>query len=174
MILNAAFANHTVVALATDMTRAKMVAINKAITGRKVPRSGRFAVLNSDYFETLVNDTTLIANPGSPAATVRTGELGNVDGVGVYEYAFMPANGENLKGFVSTAEALLLATRLPTPPDTNKIGGTFEVITHPETKLSIQLRQWYDFKFGKEYRTYTLQYGVGTGDPARIERITSA
>lgn len=171
LVKNAPFTHKTSIPLAS-ISRLSYVDINKKLNGRKLPKAGRFSILNSNYYAKLSEDPTLVANPGSPAGTVRSGEIGNVDGVSTLEYAFLPSNGESLAGFVGTAEALLLATRLPTPPDTRKVAGTIEVITHPETNLSLQLRQWYDFRYGKEYRTYTLQFGVGTGDPERLERIT--
>ena len=173
LVKNNPFTHKTIVATAASMDSGKIITINKAMTGRKIPKSGRFMILNSPYYASLCEDSRFVSNPGSPAGTVRSGELGNVFGISTSEYAFLPDNGENLAGFAATAEALLLATRLPTPPDVTKIGGTIEVITHPETKLSLQLRQWYDFRFGKEFRTYTLQYGVGTGDPERLERIAA-
>ena len=167
------FTNSTTIAPGS-INRLSYVDLNKTFNGRKVPKAGRFSLLNSDYYATLSEDPTLVSNPGSPAGTVRSGVIGNVDGVSTMEYAFLEDNGEYLAGFAGTAEALLLATRLPTPPDQKSLGnGHIEVITHPETELSLQLRQWYDFRYGKEFRTYTLQYGVGTGDPARLERIVT-
>jgi hypothetical protein len=156
----------------TPMGRESFIAIQKKLNNRKLPKVGRFCVLNGDFYAQLSQDVDLVRNPGSPSNTVRTGEVGNVQGVHVSEYTFLDDNEEDLVGFAGTAESLMLATRVPTLPTPEALkGGHVEVITHPETKLSIQLRSWYDFRMGKEYRTYTLMFGVAPGDPARLERI---
>jgi hypothetical protein len=170
-ITAANFTNYTFIAPAT-ITRQDYIALNKKLNLRKLPKTGRFSILNGDFFGTLSEDSDLVSNPGSPSGTVRSGEIGNVHGVAVHEYTHLAENGEDLVGFAGTAEGLMLATRVPTLPQAEALkGGHVEVITHPETKLSIQLRSWYDFRMGKEYRTYTLMFGVAPGDPARLERI---
>lgn len=91
------------------------------------------------------------------------------------EYSALPANSENLAGFAGVAEGLVIATRLPKiPADSSEIQGSIEVVTEPNTGLSLQVRSWYDMKLGKEFRTYTLMYGVAAGNPACIERLVTA
>ena len=95
------------------MDRSKVVAVNKTLAGRKIPGLGRIAVVDSDYFEGLSNDTTLIANADSQSDTVRSGSIGNVHGVRVEEYAQLPNNSESLAGFICIPEAIMVATRVP-------------------------------------------------------------
>ncbi len=146
-------------------------ALRKKLNLRKVPMMGRFMLLNSDFTESLSRDTILVANAGSPSDAVRTGMIGMVEGFETVEYAFLPTNGENLVGIAGLAEGLVIATRLPTMPKEQVLGGLFETITEPNTGLSIQLRQWYDFRLGKEFRTYTLMFGCAVGNPLCLERI---
>ena len=47
-------------------------------------------------------------------------------------------------------------------------------MTEPNTGLSLQLRQWYEPKEGKEYRSYVMLYGVAAGNPAALERLVTA
>jgi hypothetical protein len=67
--------------------------------------------------ETLGNDSVLVSNAGSPSDTVRSGLIGNVHGFQTFEYAQLPTNAQNLAGFAAIPEALVLATRVPPPPE---------------------------------------------------------
>jgi hypothetical protein len=174
LIVAANFSNSTTLATAS-VDRSKVVALNKTLNGRKLPVSGRFFVVNSDYYEKLANDTTVIANAGSPSDTVRSGRLGNIHGVEVVEYPQLPGNSENLAGFAGVAEGIVIASRVPTLPDQSAfVGGSVENITEPNTGLTLQVRSWYDFKLGNEYRTFTLMYGVAKGNTACVQRFVTA
>ncbi len=157
-----------------DINGAKMGALRKKLNARKIPKAGRFTILNSDYYETLSNDETLITNAGSPSETVRNGELGFVRGFETHEYAQLPDNEENLAGIAGTAESLAIAVRVPTMPDPKKLnGGQVQIVVEPNTKFSIQLRTWYDWQAGKEIYTLTIIYGVAKGDTTRLERLVT-
>jgi hypothetical protein len=150
--------------------RSDIVNINKTLAGRKIPALGRIAVLNSDYFENISNDATLIANAGSQSDTVRSGYIGNVHGVRVEEYAQLPDNSEDLAGFVCIPEAIMLATRVPAlPQDTQG----FENVTDERTGLTLQMRTWYDKKTGLDNLTLTFMYGLAVGNADCLERIIS-
>lgn len=154
--------------------RADVQAVRKKLNLRKVPLIGRFMLLNSNLAENLSKESVLVANPGSPSDAVRTGQLGMIEGFETMEYAFLPDNGENLAGIAGLAEGLIMATRLPTMPKQEVLGGLVKTITEPNTGLSIQLRQWYDFRLGKEFRTYTLMFGTAVGNPECLERIVTS
>lgn len=148
--------------------------LRKVQNARKLPQMARYMVLNSDLHENVANDTQLIANPGSPADTVRSGRLGVVHGFETLEYAHLPSNAENLVGFCGLPEGLLIAARLPVLPDTKALGGgSVENVTEPSTRLSLQVRSWYDWQKGKEFRTYTMMYGVAAGNPECLDRIVT-
>ncbi len=166
------YGNSSVITVAA-MNRAKLVGVAKKLTGRKVPQVGRFAVLQSDYYESLMNDAVLVNNAGSPADTVRSGHLGNVAGFSVSEYYQLPQNAQSLAGFAGSAEGLILATRVPAEPqNVDQLPGSIEIVTEPNTGLSLQVRHWYDFALGRENVTFTLMYGVAVGNAAAIERMT--
>lgn len=171
LVVAANFTNYSVYTEAA-FSPDNLADVRTKMNGRKIPSGGRFAVINSGYYESLAKSATLIANAGSPAGTVRTGDVGNVHGFDISEYAFLDDNNENLSGFCGVAEGLVIAVRVPTLPDQKALaGGTVETVTEPNTKLSIQVRSWYDFQKGKEFRTYTLMYGVAKGNTACIERL---
>lgn len=172
LITVANFPTETVYA-ANAHDRAAFVEVNDKLTLRKAPTSGRVSVLNSPYFKKLLGDTTIVANAGEPRDSVSSGQIGNVDGVSVHRYAFLPTNAQNLGGFIAIPEALLVATRLPAPPEA-PFPGTIQTVKDDNTGLAMQLRQWYDASRGKEYRSYSLLTGVAKGIPAGLERIVTA
>ena len=163
---------------AANFNRSSVVAIRTALNKRFVPDVGRFMVLNSDYAGALADDTTIVANLyNRDANTISSGQLPPIHGFQIAEYSALPDNGVNLTGFGGNKEALVIATRLPDLPSPDvPLGGTIDVVTEPHTGLSIQLRQWYNFQLGQEFRTITLMYGmaVNTGAPGRLQLITSA
>lgn len=166
------FANETVCAV-NDWTRQKFLEANAKLDLRLVPTSGRVALLNSPYHVKLSGDTTVVANPGSPSDAVRTGTLGNLDGVAVHKYAPLGTASENRVGFISIPEGIVLATRIPKPPESS-FPGNIEVVSEPNTGISLLMRQWYNPGEGKEYRSYSLLTGVAKGIASGLERIVSA
>lgn len=173
LVLAANFTNATTVA-AGSYNRAAVVALSKKLNGRKVPSIGRFAIVADGYYETLANDTTIVANAGSPSDTVRSGRLSNVHGINHTLYSQLPANAENLAGIAGSADSLLIATRLPKMPEPGEIPGVIQIVSDQSTGLSLQVRSWYDMKLGKEFRTYTIMYGVAVGNAACLERLKTA
>jgi hypothetical protein len=172
LVVAANFANESVVT-AVNFDRDEFTTANDKLTTRKAPLSGRVGLFNAAYAKTLGADTVIIANAGSPRDTVKTGQLGVIDGVSCHKYAQLPTNGEDLGGFLAIPEALLVATRLPAPPE-SPMPGSIGVVTDENTGLSIVLRQWYDPRLGREYRSYSLLTGVAKGIAAGLERIVSA
>jgi hypothetical protein len=133
--------------------------IDEDLADLNVPEAGRFMVLKSSYYKGLKLDTTVIANAGSGADTVKTGKLPEVDGFSVSRYPSLPHNGENLAG-------------LPAAP----VPGVIKTSVEPNSGLALQLREWYDMGKGKEFRTMTLQWGssvglTNTGECKRLIRI---
>ncbi len=159
-----------------EMTdRKKFLAISKKLNARKIPAMDRFALLNSDAYEALAGDVTLIANAGSPSQTVRSGSIGDVHGIKTLEYSQLPTNGESLLGFVTVPEGLCLATRLPQMPDQKALaGGSVTNVIEPNTQMGIQVREWYDYQKGKNFYTFTSMFGVAVGNPECLERIVIA
>jgi hypothetical protein len=171
LVTSANYTNGTTVAVGS-FARSSVTALGKTLTGRKVSPIGRKLIVNSDYFERLQNDTVLVANPGSPADTVRSGAVGDVNGFATYEFAQLPTTG-NLAGIGFTPNAFLLASRLPAMPEKTDSGVQFSTVTHEDTGLSLLVRTWYDPLLGREYRSYSLVYGVAVGDAAQLQRVTS-
>lgn len=170
--------NRTNFANAAAFTYSSVVDIRAALNKRFVPDMGRFMLLNSDFASSLHKDSTVIANYANPASTViDSGKLVRVHGFDIAEYAALTGGTLHIAGFAGNREALVMACRVPEAPSTDlPLGGTIDVVTEPNSGLSIQLRQNYDFQKGREFRTMTLMYGVApgfdtTGSPATANKI---
>lgn len=164
--------DHETVVATSAFSRKDVIDVGKALNSRKVSPVGRLAILNSDTYGKLLEDAVLVANPGSQSDAVRSGELGNVHGFRTSEFPALPATS-NLTGLAIQPGGLLLATRLPMPPDNGTFQGQIETVTDEGSGLSLQVRTWYDPLKGLEYRTLTFMYGVAVGDPDRVQRIVS-
>jgi len=178
LVLAAAYAGKTTQALgagADGFDRKSLIKVGLALSLRKVPAMGRWALLSPAYYASLCMDNTMLTallQAGSQA--VISGRLPNVGGFNVSEFVDLPDNGENLVGFAGVRSALALATRIPDDPGQGQSNCRISVITEPKTGLSLQVREWYNADYAAFRRTYTLMYGVAAGQGDAIQRIVSA
>jgi len=147
--------------LAADMTTAK------------VSKSLRAAILGASYVASLQKDAMIQdAEAYGDNSAIRDHNARLVHGFNVIEYTGIPANGENLAGFVCHPSALIIAARTIAPP----VSPIVEVINsvEPVTGLPLQFRRWYDANAGKSIFSVGLLYGVSVGNAAALKRIKSA
>lgn len=171
LVINANFNNKTEVA-EVDFGRDSVVDISTKLNKRFVPDMGRFMFVNSDYYNALVKDEALYKAYITPQAgsTVVTGIIPNVNGFTVIEYSALPENGERLVGLAGIREGLIMAARIPDVPE-NTGDTVISIVTDPRTGLSIQVRDRYDGRLGRQEVSYTLMYGFAAGNKPVIERI---
>lgn len=171
LIINANFTNKTEIAAAA-FGRNAVVDISTKLNKRFIPDMGRFMFVNSDYYNALQKDEALYKAYITPAASnvVVTGMLPDVNGFTVIEYSALPENAERLVGFAGIREGLIMAARVPDVP-ANTGDTVIRVVTDPRTGLSIQVRDRYDGRLGKQEVSFTLMYGFATGNKPVIERI---
>jgi hypothetical protein len=156
----AAFGRDTIVDIATKMNK------------RFIPDMGRFMFVNSDYYNSLQKDEALYKAYIAPQVgnVVVTGVLPNINGFTVVEYSALPDNGQKLMGFAGIREALVMAARVPDVPE--HTGDTeINVVTDPRTGLSVQVRDRYDGRLGRQEVSYTLMYGFTAANKPMLERI---
>ena len=172
LIVNANFNNKTELAV-TAFGRSSVVDIGTKLNKRFVPDMGRFMFLNSDFYNALQKDEALYKAYITPAAAnvVVSGVLPDVNGFTVMEYSALPENGERLVGFAGIRESLIMAARVPDVP-ANTGDTVIRVVTDPRTGLSMQVRDRYDGRLGKQEVSFTLMYGFAAGNKPVLERIT--
>ena len=171
LIVNANFNNKTDVAQVA-FGRNSVVDISTKLNKRFIPDMGRFMFVNSDYYNALQKDEALYKAYITPQAgnTVVTGMLPDVNGFTVIEYSALPENGERLVGFAGIREGLIMAARVPDIPQ-NTGDTVIRVVTDTRSNLSVQVRDRYDGRLGKQEVSFTLMYGFAAGNKPVIERI---
>jgi hypothetical protein len=151
---------------AGNFDRDDIVKIRTKLQKLKVPTIGRFAVLNSDYAEGLLLDSTLMANPnGSNAGATASGNVPrNVHNFMCSEFTDLPTNNEKLAGIAGNRESIVMAARVPEiPADPSEIPGRIQNVTEPNTGLTVQHRRYYSMQYGKLVESFTLMYGFAAG-----------
>ena len=171
LVLNATYSNNTVVT-AANFGADDVATLAGDLTTLNVPRGGRAMVIKPAYYAALAKDNAIQASYafGNPGA-IQDNNIPRVHGFDVLEYSDIPANSENLEGFVCGKEALIIAGRQPALPE--NWAGSVESVQDPDTGITLQLRNWYEGKDGAQYITATLIYGVAAGTDS-LKRILSA
>ena len=171
LVVNATYGNSTTVT-AANFGADDVATLAGDLTTLNVPRSPRSMVIKPAYYAALAKDNAIQASYayGTPSA-IRDNSIPSVHGFDVLEYSDVPANSENLEGFVCGKEALIIAARQPALPE--NWAGAVESVQDPDTGITLQLRNWYEGKDGAQYITATLIYGVAAGTNS-LKRIKSA
>lgn len=171
------FATNTVKAAAWDYNH--LTAVRKALVNRGVPENQRrFYVGNADVYESLLNDTLIVAGLNNPnnANAIRDGMLPQVAGFGIDEYPALPAAG-NLVGFAGTPDSTLLVQRVPKSPNEVMPGvnfpGNLGIVTEPVTGLSVMVTQWIAPDTLTANNRLIWMYGKAVGRANNGERITT-
>lgn len=171
------YANETVSTVANS-DRDTLTALRKVLNTRGVGNP-RFAIVNGDVAEKLDQDSRIISSDyGRPGGTEEDNGWLHLQGVAgfrsVWEYPDLPTD-ENLTGFAGTKDGLVVATRVPKDPalvvSNLNLPGTIEVVTDPDTGMSMMVRYHYDMTLGKLQMTMTWMYGVGVGVAGNIQRL---
>lgn len=152
--------------------RAMRVSMNKA----NVPVSDRSLILNPDYADVLVGDTTIVTASAlhyGSADVIQNGRIPKYLGFQLHESNLVPANGENLVGFAAHPSAMAIAIR-PLQP---QIPGQYlesRIVTEPKTGISLGYRRHYSAAKGTHFVTFEAVYGVKELLAGGIVRLVSA
>jgi len=139
---------------------------------------GRGGLLNSTAFEYLTDDAKIVSqeyNPGFQQDNKPTGELLGIKGFErVAEYVDLPT-ANNLTGFFGTKDSIVIATRVPSDPalvfPELAGAGKIELITDPDTGMSMLVRTHYNWQLGKVHMTLVWMYGVAKGVTGQAVRL---
>ncbi|MDR2463656.1 MAG: hypothetical protein LBD30_07755 [Verrucomicrobiales bacterium] len=143
--------------------------IRKLCTLDGLPDINRGLVLDTDYYTALLKELKTVSASGS-TAELREGALRRLAGFNVIESCVVPANGEDLKGFACTPDALLVAMRYLQPQKSHDYFRA-EAITDAETGFTLGLRQWYDNETGTDKIILEALYGFEVGNAKALKRI---
>jgi len=135
----------------------------------------RYMLCNSDFFGALDNDPRITSGDyyGQRSEENPFGNLRSCKGFSeIQEYPDFPANSENLAAFGFDSRAIGIATRLPV--DSTELAGQLglpvtykkEIVTDPESGLSIVGFGWIDANTHNIYLTSSVMFGAVAGSQA--------
>lgn len=161
------------VALA-DFTRTSIVSMGTQMNKAKVSKAGRFAILSPEYYGKLFSDTSIVGalvNPGAGAA-ITEGTLPRIHGFATSEYTELQntATPNFIEGIYGVNSAIGIVSALPVAPSQ---GGTAEVVTDPNSGLSLQVRRWGNFDTGADYVSVQALFGTSVVQNDRLFALTS-
>lgn len=170
------FANATVQATAGLTPANSMDLMDAALAGRGA-NGPRIGLLSSAVFRKLGNDASIVQLASFQMKEVITRSiLPPIKNIQPHEVFNLPIAG-NLTGFAGTSSSLAIATRVPNDyskamPDVGS-NGSVQVVKNIDTGVSAQLVRYVDHKLAEAAWRLALMWGVGVGDPAQGQRLTS-
>lgn len=167
---------------AVDFDRTGVIAIGTAMqagsAGRNANNGTRTLLLNPTYHGKLAEDTVVVSNLNNSQAggAIGSGVLPMVHGFLPVEAPNLPGTG-NLTGVGLRADAVALATALPTDY-ANQPGlpatALQQVVTNPDTGLSVQLTMFVNHQLGKTYMRLAWMRGQAVGNLKAAQLLRSA
>lgn len=135
----------------------------------------RFAVMSEDYIGSLLKDTSIKSWQNSNTdLALKEAELPKLSGFGVVESTFIPANGENLVGFVTDSSAIALATALPDAEGDDSNLVDIQVITEPQSGFTFVLATHFAPATRSKFYTCEVLNGSAVTGSGRLSRMVSA
>jgi len=167
LVTNANYSTNTTTGAA--LSYAEAVAAQKTLddAGAAQPRA---LVLNSTYVADLRSDSSIVGANGFGANVIQSGNIGQLAGANVYQFAGLPNNSESLAGFACGADAIAVASALPM---TEIPGWEVANATDPDTGLSVQVIMGQE-QSGLYNITATLLFGAAVGRAGSLVRLKTA
>lgn len=177
LVLAASFGNAAgdklVKASADFDTKAVVDLRNKAVAKGLDP-SECALVLNSAYFTSLLKDTALSSAFFGGSEAVRTGQIPSLFGFRqVIEAPTLPANGENLGGFVAAPQAIAGAMRYLRPYSTEGLADS-GMVSDEQTGATLGFRVIPEQLAGKTHYVTEALFGAAKVDGKALVRLLTA
>lgn len=140
------------------------------------PAAMRSLVINSAYDVNLLKDSGVKSalNFGD-SDPIREGRIVRIGGFDYYADARVPANAENLQGFIVWKSAILFASA-PKPPtaEVRSQLSSYEEVIDPESGAAFSYRLWGNPDTDQSREAIECAFGSIPGETAALKRITSA
>lgn len=161
-----------------DFDRDTVIEMAGALSDRGVPTNNRTLLLIGSYYDKLFSDQALVTLAGFQRQDLITGSrLLPVHDFYVLRCPTLPSTG-NLTGFGFSKSAIVVAGRVPNdyraalPGVTG--GGVSQVITNPQTGLSVMLTQFINDILGAAYVRMAYMFGAAKGQVKAGQRLVSS
>jgi hypothetical protein len=172
-VTNANFGAAAFTGAASTFDADDVVDLATALDVDNVPLNPRSLVILPAYYGALAKDNAIqSAFAYGDDGAIKRNLFPMVHGFEVIGYNGIPNNSENLVGFASGPQGLLIAARVPAIPD--RFPGEIESATDPESGLTIQVRKWYSPYDRRHYMEAGVIHGSQIGVTGNLKRIVSA
>jgi len=133
----------------------------------------RTLVMKSAFMGNVLKDATILdqSSYGS-LEPIRQGRVRELGGFSAIKTEVIPANGEDLVGFIAAPSAMLVAFAPIVPEErVMKKLDRYEQMTDDETGLVLEFREWGDPDLDTGKETLEINYGYDLGDAAALKLI---
>jgi hypothetical protein len=171
------YSNGQTLASASLVTVDELVNVRESVAGLKWPEIGRNIIMKSKGFKFLLKDDDLKYIYRGSTEVVTGAQVRNVFGwEGVYENNLLPTSDrQGTLAFVAcNRDAVIVANRYLAPQDGHKYSSAIAA-THPESGITLGLREWYNEDLGRKNSVIECSYGyrVGNSAAAYLTNVTS-
>jgi ATP-dependent Clp endopeptidase proteolytic subunit ClpP len=139
------------------------------------PGAGRSLVINSAYDVNLLKDQAVKnAMAFGDNGPIREGRILRIGGFDYYPDARVPANGQNLQGFITFKSAMLVAFSPVNPTaEVRQQLSRYEVVVEPTTGAQLEYRMWGDATKDTTREIVESNFGKVAGEATALTRITT-
>lgn len=134
-------------------------------------------VLDGAYTQVLMSDPAIRDRSASNKDALVSGQVGRLYGFDLFENnmvtASTPGTGENLVGFAAQPGGLACAVR-PIQPFGGKALEFEQIVTDPDSGISMSYRRWVNTGTGDMWGTFTVLMGSDLVDASRLVAVRSA
>lgn len=136
--------------------------------------STRTLVLKETYVGNLLKDANVsdVSAYGDKSA-VQDGVIARLAGFDIRKSTIIPANGENLVGFVASPEAMAVAVA-PVLVQAPESYLEYNIVTDEKSGLSMTYTRWYSTKARKHFIAFEALSGKKVAIAGGLKRIVSA
>lgn len=139
------------------------------------PEIGRSLILSTAYDVNVLKDNSVKSalNFGDNSP-IRDGVVRNILGFDYFRNSYIPANAENLTGFIVWMSAILYG-QAPVDPteEVRNLLSRYEVVVEPTCGCMFEYRMWGDPDLDTTKEIIEVNYGKSVGEPTALRRITS-
>lgn len=168
-------AESVIAASAFDMD--DVVDLATAVSTAGWPTDRNYLVLCPSYLGALKKDNHIQDLSASGITVVQNGQIPRLDRFGIVEAPTLPnadvyGATEDLRAFACTPDAMAIAMRTVTAQATDRLEA-YEVMTDPDSGVTLVYRAWYKPSTGKLYHTFETLFGAAKANTYALARVVA-
>jgi hypothetical protein len=140
------------------------------------PKTGRSMIVKPEYKGNLFLDGDVrLEYAYGDNGVIRDDVLPRVGGFDFGWTPGIPANNENLVGFIAYMSAILVGfSPIEPPPMARKMMAEYQIVTDPDSELSLEYRAWGEPGCDADLHVIECNYGYDKGETDALRRMVSA